>query len=264
MHEFTESYQQRFSGIGRLYGNKALHLFNQSHVCVVGIGGVGTWAAEALARSGIGQISLIDLDDICVTNSNRQIHALKSTIGQSKVDVMAERILGINPECIVNPIEDFVTADNLFDYISKDFNYVVDAIDSIKAKVALIAFCKRNKIKIITTGGAGGQMDPTQVKVADLAKTIQDPLAARVRNELRRNYNFSKNPQSRFSIECVFSTEQLTYPDGDGGVCHAKTKGDGVMKMDCANGFGASTCLAGTFGFVATSRVLKKLADKVR
>lgn len=260
--ELSESYQQRFSGIGRLYGQQALGVFSQSHVCVVGIGGVGTWAAEALARSGIGQITLIDLDDICVTNTNRQIHALKQHVGLSKTEVMAQRIKDINPECVVNEIEDFITPDNLFDYISKDFDYVVDAIDSIRAKVALIAYCKRNKIKLITTGGAGGQMDPSQVQITDLAKTIQDPLAAKVRNELRRHYNFSKNTKRKFGIDCVFSTEQLTYPDGEGGVCHAKTQSDGVMKMDCASGFGASSAVTGCFGFMAVSRVLKKLAAK--
>ena len=260
--ELSDGYLKRFGGIGRLYGIKALQRFQQSHVCVVGIGGVGTWAAEALARSGIGSITLIDLDDICVTNSNRQIHALKSTIGQPKVEVMRERILQINPECQVLVVDDFVTPDNLFEHISLHFDYVIDAIDSVRAKVALIAFCKRNKIKIITTGGAGGQMDPTQVQLSDLAKTIQDPLAAKVRNELRRNYNYSKNVKRKFGIECVFSTEQLHYPDGDGGVCHAKSQSDGSTKMDCASGFGASSCVTGTFGFVAVSRVLKKLSAK--
>ncbi|KUE78523.1 sulfur acceptor protein CsdL [Aeromonas schubertii] len=255
-------YQQRFGGIARLYGQPALASFARAHVCVVGIGGVGSWAAEALARSGIGQITLIDMDDICITNSNRQIHALQGNVGRLKTEAMAERIRLINPDCQVTEVDDFVTADNLAEHIHIGFDYVIDAIDSVKAKVALIAFCKRRKIPIIVAGGAGGQMDPTQVQVADLAKTIQDPLAAKVRSDLRRLHHFSKNSARKFGVECVFSTEQLSYPDGSGGVCHAKAASDGTMKMDCASGFGAVTPVTATFGFVAVSRVLKKIAER--
>lgn len=260
----TEAYQNRFGGIGRLYGQKALAKFARSHVMVVGIGGVGTWAAEALARSGIGQISLIDLDDICVTNTNRQIHALTSTIGSSKVAVMAQRIRDINPDCQVNEIEDFVTIDNLGDYFlgakeGGNIDYVIDCIDAVKQKAALIAWCKRQKIKIVTVGGAG-ETDPTQIQLTDLAKTYQDPLLAKVRNILRREYHFSKNVQRRFAIDAVFSSEQLVYPQADGSVCNAKATADGSMRMDCASGFGAVTMVTGTFGFVAASRVLSRLA----
>ncbi|MGL5322329.1 MAG: tRNA cyclic N6-threonylcarbamoyladenosine(37) synthase TcdA, partial [Aeromonas veronii] len=208
-------YLQRFGGIARLYGQNALRSFSQAKVCVVGIGGVGSWAAEALARAGINQITLIDMDDICITNTNRQIHSMQGTVGRLKTEVMAERIRAINPDCEVIEVDDFVTADNLAEHIKREFDYVVDAIDSVKAKVALIAFCKRNKIPVIVAGGAGGQMDPTQITVADLAKTIQDPLAAKVRSDLRRLHNFSKNPARKFGVECVFSTEQLSYPDGE-------------------------------------------------
>lgn len=258
----TPEYQQRFGGIARLYGLAALTSFHRAHVCVVGIGGVGSWAAEALARSGIGRITLIDMDDVCITNSNRQIHAMRGTVGRLKTEVMAERIRLINPECEVTEVDDFVTADNLAEHIHDGFDYVIDAIDSVKAKVALIAFCKRRKIPVIVAGGAGGQMDPTQVQVADLAKTIQDPLAAKVRSDLRRLHHFSKNPARKFGVECVFSTEQLTYPDGRGGTCQAKASSDGTMKMDCASGFGAVTPVTATFGLVATSRVLKKIAER--
>lgn len=261
----SNAYQNRFGGIARLYGEKALQRFANAHVAVVGIGGVGTWAAEALARSGIGRITLIDLDDICITNTNRQIHALQSSIGKSKVAVMAERIQAINPECEVNQVEDFITLENLGDYfVAKNkggtLDYVIDCIDAVKPKAAMIAWCKRNKLPIIAVGGAGGQMDPTQIQVADLAKTYQDPLLAKVRNILRREYNFSKNVQRRFAIEAVFSTEQLTYPATNGEVCHTKPDSAGSMRMDCASGFGAVTVVTGTFGLVAVSRVLKKLA----
>ncbi|MCL1124575.1 tRNA cyclic N6-threonylcarbamoyladenosine(37) synthase TcdA [Shewanella surugensis] len=263
----SDAYINRFAGIGRLYGQSALTSFAHSHVVIVGIGGVGTWVAESLARSGIGEITLIDLDDICVTNTNRQLHALKQTIGQSKVEVMAERIRNINPDCKVNEIEDFITPENLSEYFASKkqagtLDYVVDCIDAVKPKTALIAWCKRNKLPIVVVGGAGGQMDPTQVQVADLAKTYQDPLLAKVRNLLRREYNFSKNTARRFSIEAVFSTEQLMYPQSDGSVCHTKANAEGSMRMDCASGFGAVTVVTGTFGFIAASRVLIKLAKK--
>ncbi len=204
-------------------------------------------------RAGINQITLIDMDDICITNTNRQIHAMQGTVGRLKTEVMAERIRAINPDCEVIEVDDFVTADNLAEHIKREFDYVVDAIDSVKAKVALIAFCKRNKIPVIVAGGAGGQMDPTQISVADLAKTIQDPLAAKVRSDLRRLHNFNKNPARKFGVECVFSTEQLSYPDGNGGTCQAKAASDGNMKMDCASGFGAVTPVTATFGLVAAS-----------
>lgn len=258
----SPEYLQRFGGIARLYGQTALTAFAQAHVCVVGIGGVGSWAVEALARSGIGRLTLIDLDDICITNTNRQIHALQPQIGELKVDAMAERIRQINPACELTLVDDFVTADNLEQYIHDGFDYVVDAIDSIQAKVALIAFCKRRKIPIIVAGGAGGQLDPTQITVADLARTTMDPLAARVRADLRRRHGFTREPNRKFGVECVYSTEQLRYPDGHGGVCQAKAQSDGNMKMDCASGFGATTVVTATFGLVAVSRVLLKIAER--
>jgi len=260
----SAEYDNRFGGIARLYGRQALAYFQQAHVCVVGIGGVGSWVVESLARSGIGQITLIDMDDICVTNTNRQIHALKDTIGKQKIDVMAERIKAINPECKVNLVDDFISTDNIAEYITKDFDYVVDAFDAVRSKAGLLAFCKRKKIKCITIGAAGGQIDPTQIQIMDLSRTYQDPLAANVRSELRRWHHFSKNSTSRFGIECVFSTEQLIYPSDDGEVCLTKNFEDGATGMDCSSGFGASTAVTATFGLIAASRVLKKLAEKCK
>ncbi len=256
----SESYQQRFGGTQRLYGVNELEILRAAHICVIGIGGVGSWAVEALARTGIGELTLIDMDDVCVTNINRQIHAMSGTVGQSKIEVMAERVKLINPDCQVNLIDDFITEENIAEYIDKRFDYVLDAIDSIKPKTALLAYCKRNKIKVITVGGAGGQTDPTQIDVADLTKTIQDPLAAKLRNNLRRFYNFSKT--RKFGIECVYSTEQLKYPQIDGSVCAAKTTAEGPKRMDCASGFGAAAMVTATFGFVAVSRIISKLLEK--
>ncbi len=258
----SDSYDQRFGGSRRLYGNQEVEILRAAHVCVIGIGGVGSWAVEALARTGVGELTLIDMDDVCVTNINRQIHALSGTVGQSKIEVMEQRVALINPDCKVNLIDDFITPDNISGYIDARFDYVLDAIDSIKPKAALLAYCKSNKIKVITTGGAGGQVDPTQIQVADLARTIQDPLARKVKENLRRFFNFSKNPQRKFGIDCVFSTEQLKYPQADGSVCGTKSTAEGPKKMDCASGFGAATVVTATFGFVAVSRIVAKLIEK--
>ncbi|TQV84601.1 tRNA cyclic N6-threonylcarbamoyladenosine(37) synthase TcdA [Aliikangiella coralliicola] len=251
----------RFGGTQRLYGKQGREKLANARVTVVGIGGVGSWVAEGLARTAIGHIKLIDLDDICVTNTNRQIHAYQENIGRLKVEAMAERIKAINPACNVTAVSDFISADNQAELLSDKPDFVVDAIDSVPAKVALIAYCKRNKIKIITVGGAGGQQDPLKITVADLSKTWQDPLAARVRSELRRKYNFTKNPKRRFGIECVFSTEQLSYPTPEGEVCQQKQFSDGSVKLDCSGGLGASVVVTSTFGMVAAARVINKLSE---
>ena len=253
-----QRFSHRFGGVERLYEAPGLDKLQQAHFCVVGIGGVGTWVAEGFARSGIGQITLIDIDDICITNTNRQAHALQDTIGQAKVEAMAQRIKQINPDCVVNSIEDFVLPDNVATYITPDMDIIIDATDSISAKAAMIAYCKRNKIKIITIGGAGGQIDPRQVTSGDLAKTTQDPLAAKLRSVLRRDYNFSKNTQRRFGIECIYSTEQLRYPQGDGTVSKQKPISEGAAKLDCETGFGASVAVTATFGFVAVAQAVNK------
>ncbi len=247
----------RFGGIQRLYGERETMWLSKARFCVIGIGGVGSWVVEALARSGIGNITLIDLDDLCVTNINRQIHALTSTIGASKVEEMTSRVMQINPQCQVTEIEDFLTVENIKDYI-KDFDYVIDCIDQVKVKAALIYHCKRNKLPIITIGGAGGQIDPSEIKYGDVAKTTQDPLLSKVRYLLRKQYNFSTNPKRKFGIDCIFSTEQLVYPHSDGSVCHAKQDADGSLSMDCANGFGSATMVTGSFAFFAAAKSIKK------
>ena len=248
----VDSFEQRFGGIGRLYTPEGLAKLRQSHICVIGIGGVGSWAVEALARSGIGKITMIDMDDICVTNINRQIHALTRTVATLKTEAMKTRIAEINPECQVEIIDDFISPDNLADYLNRGYDYVIDAIDSVKTKAALIAYCKRNKIRLITTGGAGGQTDPSQIQIADLSKTIQDPLASKVRSLLRKEYHFSQNPKRKFGVDCVFSTQPLIFPKmGEG--CEISAT------MNCANGFGAVTIVTATFAFFAVGRVIDKL-----
>jgi len=256
--------EQRFGGIARLYGRLGLERLAAAHVAVVGIGGVGSWVAEALARSGVGEISLFDLDDVCVTNSNRQIHAHVGNIGRAKVEAMAERIRAINPACTVHAVADFVTRETMAEYITEQLDGVIDCIDSVAAKAALISWCKRRKIQIVTTGAAGGQVDPTQVQVADLNKTVNDPLVAKVRSLLRRDYGFSRTPGRTYSVTCVYSREQLRYPQADGSVCQTKGfAGEGV-RLDCAGGFGAVSMVTATFGMVAAARLVDKLVAGAR
>lgn len=250
--EHVDNYEQRFGGIGRLYGVVERERLRQSHICVIGIGGVGSWAVEGLARSGIGKITMIDMDDICVTNINRQIHALTGSIGQLKTEAMKERVMLINPECQVTIIDDFISAENMALYLNRDYDYVIDAIDSVRNKAAMIAYCKRNKIKIITVGGAGGQTDPRQIQIADLSRTIQDSLAAKVRSILRKEFHFTQNPRRKFGVDCVYSTQPLIFPKMSGS-CEVSAT------MNCTNGFGAVTMITATFGFFAVSRVIEKL-----
>jgi len=253
---------ERFGGTERLFGQRQTQWLANSHFVVIGIGGVGSWAAEALARTAVGTITLIDLDDVCVSNTNRQIHALTNTVGQLKVEAMAERIRAINPACVVNPIMDFITTENIAQLLPEGIDGVIDAIDSIKPKAALIAHCRRNKIPLVTTGGAGGQTDPTRIQVTDLAKTIQDPLAAKTRNILRRQYRFPSAEKGKFGIDCVFSTEQLVYPQSDGSVCASKPGVGNSTRLDCASGFGASMMVTASFGLTAVAHLINKVLNK--
>jgi len=254
-------YQTRFGGIQRLYGVKAVELIQSFHVCVIGIGGVGSWVAESLARSGVGNITLIDNDDIAESNMNRQIHTLSDTLGQQKVLCMAERLKQINPDISVNVIDDYITQQNFERYLSPSFDYIIDAIDSIKFKSLIINHCKRNKKAVIMTGGAGGLTDPTAILVADLSKTYNDPLAAKVRTRLRKDFNFPKNGKRRFGVECVFSSQQQRFPKPDGTVSFQKPGIHGVS-LDCRFGYGAASFVTATFGFVLTARVIEKLLLK--
>ena len=256
--EQTEYYTEQFGGIARLYGEVAAEKIRRAHICVVGVGGVGSWSVEALARSGVGRLTLIDHDEISASNMNRQLHTLHSTIGQSKVAVLAERVADINAECVVNPVEDLINLENMEGYITSEFDVVIDAIDIIKFKAGLIHHCSRNKIPVVTTGGAGGMLDPTKIEVADLSRTTNDPLAAKVRSQLRRLHGFTRNPKRKFGIECVYSTEQPRYPKADGSVCHQKPGVSG-LSLDCALGYGAATHVTASFGFIAAAQAINRV-----
>lgn len=259
MNTLSDAWQHRFGGIARLYGNTAMTHLAKSTIAVVGLGGVGSWSAEALARSGVGNIVLIDLDEICVTNTNRQVHTLSSTIGQSKAAALKERLLGINPECQVQIIEAFIDTDNARDLIDASWHGVIDAIDSAGAKAAMIYQCKRKKVPIIITGASGGKKDPSKVSVIDLSKTTNDPLLAKVRSILKRHYGFTKDPKKHLSLPAVYSVEKMQYPQPDGSVCTQKGQLQDGVKLDCAGGFGASTMVTATVGLQAAAKVIEKV-----
>ena len=255
---FPQHYRQRFAGIARLYGEKALQALYRAHFVVAGLGGVGSWAAEALARSGVGEITIVDLDDVCVTNSNRQLHALQGNIGKSKTAVMAARLREINPDIIVHEIEDFLDKSNITDYIGPQHDVVIDATDAANVKSAMVAYCKARKIRLVTVGSAGGKSDPTKVTVSDLGKTVSDPMLAKVRQQLYRWYRFSRDNRRRFGVDAVYSTEQAVFPKPDGDVCQQKSAMVDGVKLDCSGGFGSATMLTGTMGFVAADKAIKR------
>ncbi len=256
-----DEYNKRFGGIQRLYGNDAVEILRDMHILVAGVGGVGSWVVEALARTGVGKLTFIDGDTVDVSNANRQLHTLSNTFDRSKVEVMAERVCQINPDCEVNAVHEYMNMDNMFGYLENGYDYVIDALDSIKFKSNMIAYCKRNKIPIIATGGAGGLNDPTMIQVADLSKTFNDPLAAKVRSRLRSEFNFSRNPKRTFGVECVFSAQQQVYPKPDGTVSQEKPGIHGVS-LDCRFGYGSSSFVTGTFAFIAASRAVNKTLKK--
>jgi tRNA A37 threonylcarbamoyladenosine dehydratase len=260
--------ERRFGGINRLYGETALNRLSSAHAIVIGIGGVGSWAAEALARSGVGRLTLVDLDHVAESNFNRQLHALAPSLGQAKVEAMAERIALINPACVVHCVDDFLTPDNVAEVIGTDpHTLVLDAIDQVAAKVALLAWCKRHRQHVVTCGAAGGKLRAERVQVADLSETTQDPLLAKVRTGLRRDHGFpagqlkpassgkcAGNKKSRFGIEAVFSTEAVKRPLQEGAAC-APFDPAGGAPLACA-GYGSLVTVTAVFGLVAAGRLM--------
>ena len=254
-------YEEKFGSLERVYGEPVTCMLRELHICVIGVGGVGSWTAEALARTGVGSITLVDADEITRGNTNRQIHALESTLGKSKVEVMKLRILDINPECQVNVINQYLDEENHREILEAGYDAVIDAIDRIKYKAMIIYCCKRNKIPVITTGGAGGLMDPTKIEVADLARTWNDPLAASVRNRLRYKYSFARDIKKTFGIPCVYSSEQQRYPDKAGKVGYAKP-GVAGLSLDCNFGYGSSVAVTASFGFATAAGVIDLVVKK--
>jgi len=255
---------RRFGGVSRLYGVEGLAKLQAVHICIIGIGGVGSWAAEAVARNAVGTITLIDLDNIAESNVNRQLHALDGAFGQAKVTAMAARIKLINPSVNVIEIEDFVTVENvgalLNQSLNQPFDGVIDCIDDAKAKAAIAVFCQSKNIPLVMTGAAGGRLDATRIKQADLSDVTHDKLLAKVRNLLRRDYGFTKafdekSKPSKLHIPCVYSDEEVIKPDA---LCEAEN--DAITGLNCA-GYGSSVCVTAPFGFAAAGLLLQQITQ---
>ena len=256
---------RRFAGVARLYGEPGLQAFEKAHVLVAGLGGVGSWAVEALARSGIGELTLMDFDHIAISNVNRQLHAIEDNFGKSKSEAMAERVRQINPSIKLNVVDEFLTPDNLDAHLRKNaenpYFVVLDATDDVKMKIALAAYCeardeigrtrnveqsnqKSTTIALVICGGAGGKLDPSRIKAADLAKTTQDPVLSKIRHALRKEYGFSSDPKKNLGITAIYSDEPR--------------QGVASGGLSCA-GYGSAVTVTATFGFVAAAEVLKLL-----
>lgn len=261
-----DDYNSRFGGIARLYGTKGLDNLLKSHVLVVGIGGVGSWAAESLARSGVGEITLVDLDDICITNINRQLPALDHTIGKLKINIMRERILAINPQCKINVVEDFFTESTAPNILNLPYHFVIDAIDSLKNKCLLASLCYGKKIPVIITGGAAGKIDPSKITLCDLGESLNDSLLFRVRKKLRQDFDFPDASKStihkrqKFKMMCVYSPEDTIFPTSDGGTCNVPDK-ETNLKMDCSSGMGSATHITSIFGMMAAGHAINQIAN---
>lgn len=258
-----DDYTQRFGGLARLYGRDGLERLRNAHVCVVGVGGVGSWTVEALARTGVGALTLIDLDDICITNVNRQLHALDGQIGWPKVTALAERVRLIQPTCRVEMVTDFFTASTASTLLEPKYDFVIDAIDHVTNKCVLISGCRERSLPILTVGGAGGKRDGTRVRIADLAQAEQDDLLKYVRRKLRQEFGFARGPQVEFGIPSVSSSEKPVYPWADGTCALNKEPGSSLV-LDCASGFGTATHVTAAFGMAAAGEVVRRIADGIR
>lgn len=242
---------RRFGGLERLYGVAGAAAVRQSHVAVVGIGGVGSWAVEALARSGVSRLTLIDMDHVAESNINRQIHALDTTVGQAKVLAMRDRIAHINPQCEVHTIEEFVEADNWPQLLSTPVDAVIDACDQVKAKTAMAAWSLKQKALFIAVGAAGGKRLAHKVDIDDLSRTTHDPLLAQLRYRLRREHAAARDGLP-MGVTCVYSKESVAPPDASCAI-----EGDG--SLNC-HGYGSVVSVTATFGQCAAGWVIDQIS----
>lgn len=259
-----DDFAERFGGVGRLLGRAGLERLRAARVGVVGVGGVGSWAVEALARSGVGTITMVDLDDVCVTNVNRQLPAIDGNIGRPKVEALAERVRAINPAGRVEAVAEFFTAASAERLLAARFDYVIDAIDKVTNKALLVAACVARKIPVVTVGGAGGKRDATQVRAGDLGEAEGDELLRLLRKRLRRDHGFAPGEQRgrmEFGVRCVWSSERPVFPWAD-GTCAAEPEPGGELALDCASGFGTGVWVTGAFGLVAAGEVARAIAAK--
>lgn len=255
----SQEYLSRFGGLGRLFGVAALPRLAAARVVVVGVGGVGSWVVEGLARSGVGALELVDLDDVCVTNTNRQLHAVAEAVGRPKVAVLAERVRAINPECRVVERGEFFTAQSAERLLAQRADWLVDAIDGMSNKALLLASCVARGQPVLTVGGAGGRRDATRIRVGDLGESQGDELLRLVRKKLRRDHGFARGEGNTYGIPCVYSNEKPVFPWADGS-CATEPEPGSSLKLDCASGFGTGVFVTGAFGFAAAGEVVRRIA----
>lgn len=253
--------QRRFAGIARLYGAQGLMALQNAHIGVVGVGGVGSWAVEALARSGVGKLTLIDLDNIAPSNVNRQLIALTPDFGKAKVSALHERIMLINPQCQVIEIEEFVDEDNLSTLFAQPLDFVIDAIDQVHVKAAMANYFVHKKQAFVMSGGAGGQRNPALIERTDLSQTKQDPLLANVRYRLRKHYGFTKNG-NKMNVPCVFSSEQIIPPQID-EACDVSGSLNAPQGLSCA-GYGASMLVTASFGLHCATAAIEYIVKRAK
>ncbi len=256
---FSDDYLDRFSGLARLYGTAALGRLRRARVAVIGTGGVGSWTVEALARSGVGQLVLVDPDEICVTNSNRQLPALAGQFGRRKIAALAERLRLVNPEIVVEERPVFFTGATAEELLADGLDAIVDGIDDAKLKALLVASCRDLGLPLVVSGGAGGKRDPASVRGADLAFATNDRLLRLVRKELRRRYGYPpESARSPFGVRAVYSVENARYPWADGTVREEPEPGS-HLRLDCGTGFGSAAAVTGAFGFAAAAAAIEIL-----
>lgn len=260
--EAPSDYFDRFGGVGRLLGKSGLARLQMARVCVIGLGGVGSWAVEGLARSGVGQLTLVDLDDVCITNVNRQLPALDGELGRPKAAVLADRLRLINPSCRVEIRPEFFTAASKERILglTDGFDVVIDAIDDVTNKALLIAECVRRSLSCVTTGGAGGKRDGTQVRVADLGESTNDDLLRLTRKTLRREHGFAAGEGVQFGVRCVYSPERPLYPWAD-GTCSPEREPNSTVRLNCAVGFGTAVFVTASFGFAAAGEAVRLIVE---
>ncbi len=247
-----DDYDRRFAGTRRVYGDRGLALHQRAHVLVAGAGGVGSWAIEALARTAIGRLTLIDMDVLAPSNVNRQLPALDGQFGRNKIDVLGERARAINPRLDLRLVDDFLTWDNLPELMADTPHLVLDCTDDVQAKISLVLWCRRRRIPLVVCGAAGGKKDASQLRVSDLALTERDPLIAKIRRQLRHDYAFPTKAREKFGIACVYSNEAVVMPEG--ASCDAG--------LSCS-GYGSAVAVTAAMGMLAVSEGLRLMTHRM-
>lgn len=253
-------HDERLGGIRRLYGNAAADRFAAATVMVVGVGGVGSWTVEALARTGVGRLILVDLDEVCVTNTNRQVHAVTGNYGRPKVEAMRDRVAAIAPRCQVEVVADFFAADTADAILGRSPHLVIDAIDDAREKALLIHLCRERALPVVVSGAAGGRKNPAAVTAGDLGATAGDPLLREVRRHLRMAHGWTIADRQPWCISAVFSQERALYPTPEGEVCDTPATG-APSRLDCRRGFGTSAMIVGAFGLSLAALAADLLAS---